>query len=630
MEDRIVNTQNESQHEEHSSNCFSDDRNCSDTSEFKKKRLVRRENPQHMLTLKVKQLQQNRKCIEDSLLRSIHVLGGMIPKHMATLDEKYLRHCLELIHISASKTSPCNTSVTYGSGNMGIFSDGLHPDIYRNENASDLTRFVFECPLATGTASVVVNPTGQWIIGSVMGSKSMINLLKSPFLQQLGAFDDADLERRSLNDLKDSASYNFVGTPDSLSNYSMHKLDKDLPNLYKHKYESKTLHNRLPSTSSTNSTSSDYSSAASVSIIQGMLQCTGKAGILHFVFSLDDQKEVYMADLCKVDSADDKSLDYMYFFYSTTGDQKEHDIHNKESRLIGKMRVSTSFTLCPNNLRLLETEFVLFAITENLGGEMQASSHRLRKNKGLSKKVVEVFRPRHSSKQRSLSRFGGSSTILENSLWESHHDADSNFDSSGGINIPENSFPPNLELSVIVVKDHLPDNSREKVGGWGLKFLKKVGIRQTTDTNESLVSATCARDSGDCSMSMTVVIPSGLHGGPRTRNGGPSGLLERWRSGGQCDCGGWDLGCTLRVLKAKPRKAEIVPHADTQGECKLVDLFLQGSEDDSPTLRMVNVHDGLYFIHFQSTVSALQSFSVAVAFIHTQSPTLRPKTVQDL
>lgn len=53
--------------------------------------------------------------------------------------------------------------------------------------------------------------------------------------------------------------------------------------------------------------------------------------------------------------------------------------------------------------------------------------------------------------------------------------------------------------------------------------------------------------------------------------------------------------------------------------------ILQGSEHGPPTFRMLNVHDGLYFVHFQPTMSILQSFSIAVAIIHTQSPTLRPK-----
>lgn len=57
-------------------------------------------------------------------------------------------------------------------------------------------------------------------------------------------------------------------------------------------------------------------------------------------------------------------------------------------------------------------------------------------------------------------------------------------------------------------------------------------------------------------------------------------------------------------------------------------LTLQGSEHAAPTLRMMNVHDGLYFVHFQPTLSMLQAFSVAVAIIHTQTPSLRPKCTE--
>lgn len=49
-----------------------------------------------------------------------------------------------------------------------------------------------------------------------------------------------------------------------------------------------------------------------------------------------------------------------------------------------------------------------------------------------------------------------------------------------------------------------------------------------------------------------VLIPSGSHGMPESDGPcpgiGPSSLLERWRSGGGCDCGGWDMGCPLTVL----------------------------------------------------------------------------------
>ena len=62
----------------------------------------------------------------------------------------------------------------------------------------------------------------------------------------------------------------------------------------------------------------------------------------------------------------------------------------------------------------------------------------------------------------------------------------------------------------------------------------------------------------------------------------------------------------------------------------IIPLKFQGSSDFGPTLRMVNVHDGLYYIHFHPPLSALQSFSIAVAIIHAQSPTLQPNLAQEL
>lgn len=44
-----------------------------------------------------------------------------------------------------------------------------------------------------------------------------------------------------------------------------------------------------------------------------------------------------------------------------------------------------------------------------------------------------------------------------------------------------------------------------------------------------------------------------------------------------------------------------------------------------PVLKLVDIHEGLYFIHFQSSLSALQTLSIAVAIIHTRTPALQPK-----
>lgn len=47
-------------------------------------------------------------------------------------------------------------------------------------------------------------------------------------------------------------------------------------------------------------------------------------------------------------------------------------------------------------------------------------------------------------------------------------------------------------------------------------------------------------------ISATVILQSGVHSMPH--KGGPSSLIQRWRTGGSCDCGGWDMGCNLRIL----------------------------------------------------------------------------------
>ncbi|XWS08738.1 hypothetical protein CRYUN_Cryun40dG0026800 [Craigia yunnanensis] len=631
MDNTFFSGQKDDQGKEDSLQNLGDNRDSSgdngmNYSELKLKKLARRANPQDAQILNVKRLQGGKSLIKGSFLQSIFGIGNKIPRHVVTLDGTYLRRCLELIHINAAKATQCNISVNLSSVKMGILSDELNSAKIRDEDTCDSGRFVFDCPLAVGTGSVVIGPAEQWVVGSIMGSRSMANILKSPLLQKLGALNVDP----SLNDVK-GLSNDFMNSPGGFINYSSHKLGSETPISDTNKYGSETVHKRHVSVSSTNSTCSDQSfSCTSTTISRGMLQCIWKGGNPYFVFSLDNQKEVYVANLSKEGLAHSKGLDYIYLFHSSKGSRKEHGISDNESHLVGKMKVSTSFSICPQDSKIMETEFVLFSGNETFSRELQTSSHNHRKNKGLPKKMVEVFKSSHSSKQRIMSRFRQSSSIIEDSSWDPCQDKVNNTDGLDGTNLLEEQLPPYLELTAIVVRDHFPESPRPEVGGWGLKFLRKAGVNQTIDTLEASVTSACSRDTSDCSTSMDILVPAGIHGGPRTSNGGPSSLIERWRSGGHCDCGGWDLGCPLTVLKAKSSKEGGLPPIDMSEACKLYDFFIQGSGHGSPTLRIANVHDGLYFIHFQSTLSALQSFSIAVAYIHTQSPTLRPKNVRQL
>ncbi|KAJ1409477.1 hypothetical protein SESBI_22768 [Sesbania bispinosa] len=586
-----------------------------DSSKSQLKKLIKRSNSRRAIAVNAIQSQISKLFFKDLFFRHVHGVDNRIPKHMVSVDEKYLRRCLELVHNIALKAAQCNIPVSLRAKNMGTLSEGLNTAGFFAGDTSG--HFVFECPVSTEMGRVVISADAgeQWPLGTVMGSKSMINILNSALLQQFGTSNRNDnLNRMDFSDSKGLICYDFMDSPSGLSiSSSSYKLGKETPLV--HKYGSISVHKRLASTSSTTSTCSDWLSSASSTLSQGMIQCTWKQGIPHFVFSADDQKEVYVANLRKVDSTEDKALDYVYHFHK--GGQKGHVIPDNDLQLVGKMNVSTSFTLCPSNCKVKETEFTLFQNAEIYDKEMFTSEYSHRKNKGLTKKVSQVFRTSPSSKRRTLSKFGGSSAIAESCPWEPY--------AIGGANLLETNVPHNFEMAAIVVKDHLPCNKPDKVGGWGLKFLKKSGVNQTTLPSES-----CNKNNGDCPSTTSILIPAGLHGGPRTRNGGPSSLIDRWRSGGYCDCGGWDEGCPLTVLQRRSSKAEVLSQVDTRGECKSVDLITQGSSDFSPTLRMVNVRDGLYYIHFHQPLSALQSFSIAVAIIHVQSPTFRPNSGQEL
>ncbi|KAB1219335.1 hypothetical protein CJ030_MR3G001182 [Morella rubra] len=631
MENTCVNTHKDSQGKENRVRKLSKDRELSrdaglNFSQSISNRLVRRVNSPLAIILSFKQSQMRKNCNQKSLLQRTGCLDSRIPKHMESVDEKHLRRCLELVHMNASKAVRCNASMSLSSLKMGMFPDIFNPTKIRSRDTYDSASFVFQCPLESGDAGVVVSPAGQWIVGTIMGSKSMMNILKSPLFHQFGALD-SNANFSNLNDIKSPICYDITDSPRGLS--ISQKAKKEPPLMGTHKKGSDRVHKRLVSASSTNSTCSDQSSSsASASVSQGMLQCTWKGGLPHFVFSVDDQRQVYLANLWKVESTDDKAMNYMYSFYLGKAGQKDQGVSNNGSHLVGKMKVTASFTLCPEKSKIRETEFVLYGGDESCGIETHTSSLNLRKNKGLSKKMVEVFRMGHSSKQKTFSKCGGSSTVLS---LEPSVDPVNNLDALWEARKFESNLLPNFELATIIVKDHHRDSHQEEIGGWGLKFLKNRGSTQMIDSLESSVHCECcARDTGDCSTSMDILIPAGLHGGPRTKNCGPSSLSERWRSGGHCDCGGWDIGCPLTILKTRSSKDEILPEAEMQEECKPYDLFKQGSGHSAPTLRMVNVHDGLYLIHFQQPLSALQSFSIAVAIIHTRSPSLRPKNVREL
>ncbi|KAK4254905.1 hypothetical protein QN277_007981 [Acacia crassicarpa] len=116
----------------------------------------------------------------------------------------------------------------------------------------------------------------------------------------------------------------------------------------------------------------------------------------------------------------------------------------------------------------------------------------------------------------------------------------------------------------------------------------------------------------------TVVLPSGVHSLPS--RGGPSSLIERWKSGGSCDCGGWDLGCKLKILENESRVCKGSKHSKAYFAEKF-ELFLQvNGQDHVPAFSLTPFTHGIYSVAFDSSLSPLQAFSICIALMDNKMP----------
>lgn len=481
-----------------------------------------------------------------SFSRATSFFDNKIPRHLVSLDEKYLRRCLELINISAFKSASCSLSLNLVGSNMSFSSHHFDSPVIPKENVA---RLVFDLPLVDDSGSPVISR-------AIIGCKRVTHMLDKPFLHDLEALDGDDMNsgtRRDNNGEKELVSCDVLRKIEEI----------DTPDMQFQSYPSGNMPKKTVSLSSTNSMSSSSSEQSSScwspssTVSQGALQFTMKDNKTpHFVFSLDDQKEIYVASLStsSVGSGFDRSsLDYSYFIHVKKGRGSE------QQQLVGKLNVSTLISVSSTNGKTVERQFVLFSS----GGNPQLPcSNGVKKNRGLPKKVVDALKSTtRTSRQRSISRFSRTSSIPDFCSWEPFQEPDHDLEP---VSLLDNDLPPNLETSAVVVREQFPMEEEEeeevaKIGGWGMKFLKKTPLARTKDASKNSKHLT----------SMDVVIPSGIHGGPRNRNGGPSSLIQRWKSGGSCDCSGWDLGCPLTVLNGQARKDQ------SEGQCNLFELFTE-------------------------------------------------------
>ncbi|XP_076946893.1 uncharacterized protein LOC143618663 [Bidens hawaiensis] len=138
--------------------------------------------------------------------------------------------------------------------------------------------------------------------------------------------------------------------------------------------------------------------------------------------------------------------------------------------------------------------------------------------------------------------------------------------------------------------DH--DEVEKELAGIVVRFLRKASEQE---------------DIQDC-FSMTVILPGGHHSVPR--KGEPSPLIERWRSGGRCDCGGWDVGCRLRTLGNNVKSGGRLNSPES------FELFLQGDIiNEGPFFSLSPINEGIFSVDYNASLSLLHAFSICILVI---------------
>ncbi|KAF8365092.1 hypothetical protein HHK36_032902 [Tetracentron sinense] len=118
----------------------------------------------------------------------------------------------------------------------------------------------------------------------------------------------------------------------------------------------------------------------------------------------------------------------------------------------------------------------------------------------------------------------------------------------------------------------------------------------------------------------TVILPSADHGLPST--GVPPPLIERWKSGGSCDCGGWDVGCKLRILANEEPCSKISGSSKACPTSDCFDLYVQGcfnpspqgeAQENRPMFSFAPFKNESSSVNFNASISPLQAFSICIA-----------------
>ncbi|PWA62210.1 hypothetical protein CTI12_AA362500 [Artemisia annua] len=297
--------------------------------------------------------------------------------------------------------------------------------------------------------------------------------------------------------------------------------------------------------------SSSPSSCSSPAHLNGVLKLRNKNRLPYFEFLVKNPNDVLVAKTHRLEN----DCNWVYTFHTTVNKQK---INASGQRLkdVGQMRVSCYLcTELVNADNSMVTEFVLYDLAHS-----RKSGSPIPQKTPVSKEST-----------------GQSKVHVEQKFVAGLH--------------------PDLETAAIVIQ-------------FPTEKIESLKCNQGDMKSDDLFKFSQMKLEKSEPTKVRIVIPSGNHSLPCDESHGPSPLLDRWRLGGGCDCGGWDMGCPLIVLgnsNVQKDKARKLP----------VELFLQGTKEDTPALTMKMTVDGQYAVDFHARLTSLQAFSICVAILHS-------------
>uniref|UniRef100_A0A5B6ZNK4 DUF3527 domain-containing protein n=1 Tax=Davidia involucrata TaxID=16924 RepID=A0A5B6ZNK4_DAVIN len=309
-------------------------------------------------------------------------------------------------------------------------------------------------------------------------------------------------------------------------------------------------------------------------VLQALLKITIKNGFPLFTFAVDNNRDVVVATMKKLSTSRKDDNSWIYTFFTIREVKKKNGWMNQGGKSKGHGYI-------PNVVAQMKVSDSQFSklIRHNSMGQFS-----------IREFVLFAVDPRQADQQ----------TL---------------------------DLQPNDELAAIVVK--LPKETprglnKDGQHGNNVNCLSVNDLKEPLPKGRSYSNSRDDEENGSSAgsqdlFSTTVILPGGAHGLPS--KGEPSPLIERWKSGGLCDCGGWDLGCRIRILANQTQPSKRSSSSKAHPNAGRFELFSQGEvKDNQPAFCLSSFKDGIFSVEFDSSLSLLQAFSICIAVLNSRKP----------